>query len=355
MSTIPVICDRCRSTGNSGEGDFAHLGDLLDFAPVPRRKRVNGWDAEAQRAFIAALAMTGSKTTAAKSLGRNAFGIDQLLKSEGSEGFRLAFDRAIAIAEKNGAMRIATGVADAAARNAWLDRRSALRGAEPDPERPVMSDDHKLEIIHSICRKYFGKTRQEREERLAGDVVAADLYLRQMTFIEVGLDLAATDLGITAFDMLSSLQRDGHGWMRIAETPFSRALDAERRRQWGLIDEPERPEPTVEGEEHVRQEIAKSDWLSFDLRHVDLVGPGDCAFPISDSFWANNEEQAKAKALCEDLGAHIYPNNPLGFGNQGLLLAFPVNCPNNSLPILHSPARADATREWLPLFPRAVH
>jgi hypothetical protein len=241
--SIPVICDRCRSVGDSGEGDFSHLGDLLDFEPVPRRKRVNGWDAEAQRAFIAALAMTGSKTTAAKSLGRNAFGIDQLLKAKGSEGFRLAFDRALAIAEKNGAMRIATGVADAAARNAWLDKRSALRGHEPpEPEEPEMSDDLKLEIIDSICRKYFGKARQEREARLSGEIVAADFYLRQMTFIEVGLDLAATDLGTSAFDMLKSLQRDGHGWMHIAETPFSRALDEERRRQWGLIDEPERPE-----------------------------------------------------------------------------------------------------------------
>ena len=108
MSTIPVICDRCRSVGNSGEGDFSHLGDLLAFTPVKRRKRLNGWDAEAQRAFIAALATTGSKTNAAKSLGRNAYGIDQLLKAEGSDSFRLAFDRAIAIAEKNGAMRIAT-------------------------------------------------------------------------------------------------------------------------------------------------------------------------------------------------------------------------------------------------------
>ena len=123
MSTIPVICDRCRSTGNSGEGDFSHLGDLLDFAPVPRRKRVNGWDAEAQRAFIAALAMTGSKTTAAKSLGRNAFGIDQLLKAEGSEGFRLAFDRAIAIAEKNG-VRVLIVLLNA--RDRWFSAASLL-------------------------------------------------------------------------------------------------------------------------------------------------------------------------------------------------------------------------------------
>ena len=54
MAAIPVICDRCRSTGVSGEGDFSHLGDLLDFTPVQRRKRLNGWDADAQRAFIAA-------------------------------------------------------------------------------------------------------------------------------------------------------------------------------------------------------------------------------------------------------------------------------------------------------------
>ena len=56
MSTIPVICDRCRKVGYSGDGDFSHLGDLLEFTPVPRKKeRVDGWTAERQRAFIAAL------------------------------------------------------------------------------------------------------------------------------------------------------------------------------------------------------------------------------------------------------------------------------------------------------------
>jgi len=187
MSTIPVICDRCRSVGNSGEGDFSHLGDLLDFAPVKRRKRLNGWDEDAQRAFIAALAMTGSKTAAAKSLGRNGFGIDQLLKSEGSESFRLAYDRAIAIAEKNGAMRLATGVADAAARNKWLDKRSALRGIEPE-EEPTMSDDHKWELVQAIGTKFLRKVAAEREARLAGEIVAADFYLRQITQGSLGGD-----------------------------------------------------------------------------------------------------------------------------------------------------------------------
>lgn len=247
MSTIPVICDRCRSTGPSGAGDFSHLGDLLDFEPVPRRPRVNGWDAEAQRAFIAALSATGSKRRAALSIGRNAFGVDQLLKAEGADSFRSAYERALAIARQNGSIRLAQGVADAAARNAQLAPPSRLRGAEPASEpgpadEPEMSDEARLELIEGVCRKYLAKVRAEREARLSGEVVAADFYLRQLTFIEVGLDLAASDLGVSAFDLLRSLRRDGHGWLHVAETPFSKALGEQRRQMWSAAQEPERPE-----------------------------------------------------------------------------------------------------------------
>ena len=132
--TIPVICDSCRKTGLAGEGDFTHLGDLLDFAPVPVQPRVNGWDAEAQRAFIALLATTGSKRRAALAIGRNAYGIDQLLKRPGSDSFKAAYDRAMAIAKQNGMTKIAQGVADAAARHAQLTPPSRLRGANaPSP------------------------------------------------------------------------------------------------------------------------------------------------------------------------------------------------------------------------------
>lgn len=240
MSTIPVICDRCRSVGNSGEGDFSHLGDLLAFTPVKRRKRLNGWDAEAQRAFIAALATTGSKTNAAKSLGRNAYGIDQLLKAEGSDSFRLAFDRAIAIAEKNGAMRLATGVADAAARNSWLDKRSALRNHEPEPE-PEMSDDRKWDLLGSIGEKFMRKVASERQARLAGEVVAADFYLRQVTFMEVLFDLTASRLGFDAGAVLADLRRGDIRSKDIVSTPLSDWLDASRRKWWAEEGEPERP------------------------------------------------------------------------------------------------------------------
>ena len=68
--TIPVICDRCRVAGTAGTGDFSHFGDLLLFEPVKVQHRVNGWDPDAQRAFIALLATTGSKRRAALAIGR---------------------------------------------------------------------------------------------------------------------------------------------------------------------------------------------------------------------------------------------------------------------------------------------
>jgi hypothetical protein len=53
---LPVICDRCRAEGLAGEDPFEAFGALLDFDPVPRRAhRADGWDAEVQRAYIAAL------------------------------------------------------------------------------------------------------------------------------------------------------------------------------------------------------------------------------------------------------------------------------------------------------------
>jgi hypothetical protein len=50
---IILICDRCRSAGAPGEEHFESFGDLLDFAPVPRKQeRVDGWTAERQRSHM---------------------------------------------------------------------------------------------------------------------------------------------------------------------------------------------------------------------------------------------------------------------------------------------------------------
>lgn len=168
--SIPVICDRCRSSGASGEGDFSHLGDLLEFTPVPRKKeRVDGWSAERQRAFIAALSATGSKRRAALAIGMQPFGVDQLLKSEGSDSFKAAVERAMAIAAQNGTMKIAQGVADAAARNAViahgrattaLTPPSRLRGLiQPEDEDSLArrAEEHRDSISKKLlnCRRLY--------------------------------------------------------------------------------------------------------------------------------------------------------------------------------------------------------
>src|SRR4051794_11084909 len=75
---IPVVCDRCREEGLAGAESFAGLGDLLDFEPVPRKTaRADGWTPDKQRAFIAALAVTGSDRRAAHAVGMAPNGVEQ--------------------------------------------------------------------------------------------------------------------------------------------------------------------------------------------------------------------------------------------------------------------------------------
>ncbi|GAA4711487.1 hypothetical protein H9L13_02505 [Sphingomonas lutea] len=243
MSSIPVICDRCRATGFAGESDFTHLGDLLAFTPVPRlTKRADGWTPERQRAFIAALSATGSKRQAVQALGMAAYGVDQLLKADGSDSFKAAVDRAMLIAQANGSMKIAQGVADAAARNAQLTPPSRLRGLPPpEAEEPEEDEDRKWELLEGIGVKFMRKVAAERQARLAGEIVAADFYLRQITVMEVMLDLLSAKLGFDANEVLRDLRRGDHALVQIAATTFSDSLDRARRAWWADEGAPNRP------------------------------------------------------------------------------------------------------------------
>src|SRR3990170_5398343 len=97
---IPVICDRCRLEGSAGGDGFADIRDLLAFEPVQRRAHVNNWTAEHQRAFIAALAITGSPRAAARAIGRHAFGAEQLRTAKGGRSFADAWDAALELARE---------------------------------------------------------------------------------------------------------------------------------------------------------------------------------------------------------------------------------------------------------------
>ena len=109
---------------------------------------------------------------------------------------------------------------------------------------------------------------------------------------------------------------------------------------------------TVEGEQAVRNALRSFD-VEIDFRIADPSAARVAAFSPNSRFWRNDEEQGRAKEICQRIGSLVHRTNPLGYGGQGLLLVFPDACPNNSLPILHS--AANGKEQWRPLFERPKH
>lgn len=86
------------------------------------------------------------------------------------------------------------------------------------------------------------------------------------------------------------------------------------------------------------------------LHICDMLTDGNRAFRADDTgFWGNGQQRDRAKALCTRLGTGLY-KEPLGFGSQSLMIAFPDTCPNNCLPIIFA-SRA-GTNPWTALLPR---
>jgi hypothetical protein len=114
IPVIPVICDRCRTEGFAGIDGFSEIRDLLNFEPVPRRAHADGWRPELQRAFIAALAITGSPRRAARAIGRAAFGAEQLRRARGGRSFAEAWDAALELYREREMMRLHENLAQLA-------------------------------------------------------------------------------------------------------------------------------------------------------------------------------------------------------------------------------------------------
>lgn len=68
---------------------------LPDFTPVPRKYRHDGWTPERQKAFIAALADTGSVSRAAAMVNMAQANCYTLRRADGAEGFRRAWEAAL--------------------------------------------------------------------------------------------------------------------------------------------------------------------------------------------------------------------------------------------------------------------
>ncbi|GAO39851.1 hypothetical protein SCH01S_39_01360 [Sphingomonas changbaiensis NBRC 104936] len=219
---------------------------------MPRRNRVDGWTAERQRAFIEALAATGSPRRAAALMGKSSYGAEQLRRAPGAESFAAAWDRAIAMAEGTGRARIQAGLEAARAEGAawalppapW--KRAATRtpapSRSPAPRLEEDSDEAKLELLDTLIGKYMLKMDREREARLSGRIAEADFLIRQVTVLEVMLDLSSGD----ALAALEAARPGGNDFMHIAETPLSFLLDEARRAHWEACGDPPRPNRPVD-------------------------------------------------------------------------------------------------------------
>ena len=106
---------------------------------------------------------------------------------------------------------------------------------------------------------------------------------------------------------------------------------------------------TTQGEAKVRRYLGRH-FENSDLEVFELLSEQHFAFGEALGFWESEWEKQKAKALARELGARVDRRRPLGFREQGLLITFTRNCPNNSLPILFG--SGNGANGWTPLFPR---
>ena len=271
----PIVCDRCRAEGIAGLGAFSAMKPLLDFKPVPRRARHDGWTPKRQRAFIAALAETGSVSQAAAAVNMSSEGAYYLRRQPGSDEFGAAWDSALDfgadIVDGKALERSIQGVPvpifhggrQVGERRVFNERLTMFllqhrkpakyghakngdlsaderQRAESIREEALARGDEWLEKIIAL---YQGRVTLERRCRLRGDVVGADFYLRQLTHMEVLIELGGGGKFLLWWANGGNGSRDcqQNGGEEIATTELTRRLDTIRRECWEKASEPDRP------------------------------------------------------------------------------------------------------------------
>ena len=105
---------------------------------------------------------------------------------------------------------------------------------------------------------------------------------------------------------------------------------------------------TKEGEEKVRSFLVDK-MRNTDLQVCETLGSDSFAFTEKLGIWETEGEKSEARMLIKNLGMRIQKKDPLGYADQGLLLTFSRNCPNNTLPIIHGKGKSGS---WKPIFER---
>jgi hypothetical protein len=93
-----------QTTNARRRGDGAALAVLLQFTPVPVRRRRDGWTLERQRRYVAALFETGHKGKAARAVGMTEQSAAKLLRRPDAASFARACEAAYFAARRRWAL-----------------------------------------------------------------------------------------------------------------------------------------------------------------------------------------------------------------------------------------------------------
>lgn len=217
--------------------DDPEIAALLGFTPVPRSvERPDGWSPACQRGFIAWLAAGGNAIMAARAVRRSESGAKQLRREDALGEFRAAWAGALAL------YRSRHDPADPRQPPPCHDREPRAAPAGEDEDPPDLDEAEKRALLDEILQRYLVKLRAERQARLEGRIVEADYYVRQLTFIELILDIGGRTQALLA------LMRQGETHLSaISATPGSTLLEKLRRAIWLEQGEADRPPPAPLG------------------------------------------------------------------------------------------------------------
>jgi hypothetical protein len=96
----------------------------------------------------------------------------------------------------------------------------------------------------------------------------------------------------------------------------------------------------------------KSSFPKIDFYSAHVFGDELRALDPHANVFDSEEDRVYARDVLLQIGRELTPQNPLGFGDMGALVAFHNSVPNNTLPIFWSNGKVNE-RQWQPLFPRA--
>jgi hypothetical protein len=188
----------------AGDEAFAAIPDLLDFEPVPRRAHHNGWTPEHQRAFIAALAITGSPRQAARHVGRAQYGAEALRTAKGGRSFAAAWDAAMELARDCELGRLHDNLGELARKTEEAHARAKEAGRLVPPDEHDDVDGGEDRERKEAIERMSAKVRRLRQDMIRDEIMpypekrAAWITLYGLEEIEAIESTERSDAGASA-------------------------------------------------------------------------------------------------------------------------------------------------------------